>query len=85
MIRLGVYSKDLKIAMAKKLEEYMDMLDLLVISDSFAPSEYEKCCEKVRKAIKKLKKGKEEGVLNFEKMSFYRHMLERELLRNGRE
>lgn len=63
---------------ADSLEEYINLAETCIIIELQSAEDYEASVKKVRKIIKKLRKGEWEGVLDPQMVSVYRDYLENE-------
>lgn len=61
---------------ADTIEDYVDLVDLCIIIDTAGSEDYEKSMKKLKKAIKKLREGKTDGILDPKMVAMYRDNLE---------
>ena len=77
-------SKNVKRYIADSLEEFINLLDFLIIVDSVSKEEYDQSVKAAKKVIKKLKKGKGDNLFDPEMASLYSDMREQEAKQYGK-
>ena len=81
---LYVLSKNVKRYIADSLEEFLNLLDFLIIVDNVSKEDYDRSVKAANKVIKKLKKGKGDNLFDPEMASRYSDMLEQEAKQYGK-
>lgn len=82
---MAMLSKTAANYIADNIQSYLDLVETCVIISNVSQDDYQKAMKRAKKAIKNLREGKLEKVLDPEKVALCRDMIEQEAKNASRE